>query len=122
MHLLLFLWIELVGGGKKVQNAAKGGVMPQRDYRIQLGDLADGVALNWTIRATSELEAVQRSRRWFEERRPSGSSSPVQIEVHDSALGIERDSPEVPTAFQIEIDPRRLTPAHVRFQTDSTSE
>ena len=95
--------------------------MPERDYRIHLGHSADGVALNWVIRANSELEAIQRSRQWFEERLPS-EGNPVQIDVYDAESGIERNNPEVPAAFQIEVDPRRFTPDNIRFRTETISE
>ncbi len=95
--------------------------MPQR-YRIHLGhSSAEGVVLSWVIRAKSELEAVQRSRRWFEERLPSGSG-PIQIDVYDAQSGVERDNPEAPAAFQIEVDPGTLTPEHIRIRTEPISE
>lgn len=96
--------------------------MPQRDYRIHLGHSSEGVALSWAILARSELEAIQRSRRWFEERLPSGSSAPIRIEVYDAESGIERDNPEVPADFQIEIDPGSLTPEHIRIRIEPISE
>ena len=95
--------------------------MPQRDYRIHLGDLSAGVALSWVIQARTELEAIQRSRRWFEERLPSGSS-PIRIDVSDDQNGIEGDDPEVPAAFRIEVDPGSLIPEHTRIQPDTVSE
>ena len=95
--------------------------MPQSDYRIRLGPLSDGVALSWVIRARTELEAIQRSRRWFEERLPSGSS-PIRIDVSDAQSGIEGDDPEVPAAFRIEVDPGSLIPEHIRIQPDTVSE
>jgi hypothetical protein len=95
--------------------------MPQRDYRIHLGYSSNGIALSWVIRATSQLEAVQKSRQWFEERLPSGSS-PIQLAVYDAESGIERDNPEVPAAFQIEVDSRSLIPEHIRIRTDTIYE
>jgi hypothetical protein len=95
--------------------------MPQRDYRIHLGHSSEGVALSWVIRARSELEAIHRSRRWFEERLPSGSG-PIWIDVYDAESGIERDDPEVPADFQIEIAPGSLTPEHIRIRIEPISE
>lgn len=112
---------KLVAGRKEAKNPTKGEAMHQRDYRIHLGHSSDGAALSWVIRATSQLEVVQKSRQWFEERLPSGSS-PIQIDVYDAESGIERDNPEVPAAFQIEVDPRTLIPEHIRIRTDIISE
>ena len=95
--------------------------MPERDYRIHLGHSADGVALNWVIRANSELEAIQRSREWFEERLPSEGNT-IEVDVYDAESGIERNNPEAPTHFQIEVDPRRFTPDNIRFRTEPISE
>ncbi len=95
--------------------------MAQKDYRIHLGHSSDGVALSWVVRARTELEAIQRSRQWFEERLPS-DGSPIQIDVYDAESGIERDNPEVPAAFQIEVDPGSFTPEHIRVRTDPVSE
>jgi hypothetical protein len=103
------------------KNVTKGVAMPQSDYRIRLGDLSDGVALSWVIRARTELEAIQRSRRWFEERLPSGSS-PIRIDVDDANSSTERDDPEVPAAFRIEVDSGSLIPEHIRIQPDTVSE
>ena len=95
--------------------------MPEKDYRIHLGHSADGVALNWVIRARSELEAIQRSRQWFEERLPSGGNL-IRIDVYDAEGGIERNNPEVPAHFQIEVDPSSFTPENVRFRSETISE
>ena len=95
--------------------------MPERDYRIHLGHSADGVAPNWVIWANSRLKASQRSRQWFEERLPSDGNL-VQIDVYDAESGIERNNPEVPAAFQIEVDPRQFTPDNIRFRTETIPE
>jgi hypothetical protein len=42
--------------------------------------------------------------------------------VDDAKSGTERDDPEVPAAFRIEVDPGSLIPEHTRIQTDTVSE
>ena len=107
--------------GKKAEKIAKGGAVARKDYRIYVGYSSDGVALSWVVRARTGLEAIQRSRQWFEERLLS-DGGPIQIDVYDAQNGIERDNPEVPAAFQIEVDPERFTPEHIRIRDDPISE
>jgi len=83
--------------------------------------LSDGVALSWVIRAKTELEAIRKSRRWFEERLPSEDSS-IRIDLYDAQGGTERDDPEGPADFRIEVDPGSLIPEHTRIRTDTISE
>ena len=93
--------------------------MAQTNYRIHSGHSSDGVALGWVVRARTELEASQRSRQCCEERLPS-DGGPIQIDVYDAENGIERDNPEVPAAFQIEVDPGSFTQS--TFASDPISE